>query len=179
VIARPIASFYADGATVKGATLVTSMLRRPAPDALNPSIKSLNYLNNVLARFEANDAGADEALLLDAEGYVAEATADNIFIVNDRGTIFTPPTPTNLKGITRETVIDLARDMGLTVVEARFSLVDVWTSREVWMCGTGAEIVPIRSVDRRTIGHGAVGPITARIAEAYHKLVRETGTAIA
>ncbi len=176
VIARPIASFYADGATAKGATLVTSMLRRPAPDALNPSVKSLNYLNNVLARIEANDAGADEALLLDAEGYVAEATADNIFIVNDRGVIFTPPT--NLKGITRETVIDLARGMDFSVVEARFSLVDVWTSREVWMCGTGAEIVPIRSVDRRTIGHGGVGPITAKIVDAYHKLVRETGTTI-
>ena len=177
VIARPIPSFYATGVVAEGATLVTSMLRRPAPDALSPSIKSLNYLNNVLARIEANDAGADEALLLDAQGYVAEATADNIFILTDQGA-FTPPTATNLKGITRETVIDLARDLGVTIAESRFTLVDVWTAREAWMCGTGAEIVPIRAVDGRTIGTGSVGPLTAKIIDAFHRLVRTTGTPI-
>jgi branched-chain amino acid aminotransferase len=177
VIARPIPSFYADGAAAKGATLVTSMLRRPAPDALSPSIKSLNYLNNVLARIEANDAGADEALLLDAQGYVAEATADNIFMQTDQG-CFTPPTATNLKGITRETVIEIARDLGVTIVESRFTLTDVWTAREVWMCGTGAEIVPIRAVDGRMIGNGAVGPLARKIIDAYHRLVRTTGTEI-
>jgi branched-chain amino acid aminotransferase len=177
VIARPVASFYPAGIVAQGATLVTSMLRRPAPDALSPSIKSLNYLNNVLARIEANDAGADEALLLDAQGYVAEATADNIFVLTDQG-CFTPPAATNLKGITRETVIELARDMGVAVMESRFTLVDVWTAREVWLCGTGAEIVPVRSVDGRTIGNGAVGPLTAKIVDAYHRLVRATGTPI-
>jgi branched-chain amino acid aminotransferase len=177
VIARPVASFYPAGTVAQGATLVTSMLRRPAPDALSPSIKSLNYLNNVLARIEANDAGADEALLLDAQGYVAEATADNIFVLTDQGCV-TPPTATNLKGITRETVIELARDLGVAVVESRFTLVDVWTAREVWLCGTGAEIVPVRSVDGRTIGNGAVGPLTAKIIDAYHRLVRTTGTEI-
>src|SRR5262249_20994982 len=85
VIARPMPSLHGDHARTQGATLVTSMLRRPSPDALSPSIKSLNYLNNVLARIEANDAGADEALLLDAQGYVAEATADNIFVLTDEG----------------------------------------------------------------------------------------------
>jgi branched-chain amino acid aminotransferase len=177
VIARPIPSFYADGARTQGATLITSMLRRPAPDALPPSIKSLNYLNNVLARIEATDAGADEALLLDAQGYVAEATADNIFILTDEG-CFTPPTATTLKGITRETVIEIARDMGVTIAESRFTLVDLWTAREVWMCGTGAEIVPIRSVDGRMIGTGTVGPLTAKIIDAYHARVRSEGTAI-
>jgi branched-chain amino acid aminotransferase len=177
VIARPVASFYPASTVAQGATLVTSMLRRPAPDALSPSIKSLNYLNNVLARIEANDAGADEALLLDAQGYVAEATADNIFILTDQG-CFTPPTATNLKGITRETVIELARDMGVVVTESRFTLVDVWTAREVWLCGTGAEIVPVRSVDGRTIGSGSVGSFTAKIIDAYHRLVRATGTEI-
>jgi branched-chain amino acid aminotransferase len=177
VIARPVASFYAAGTVAQGATLVTSMLRRPAPDALSPSIKSLNYLNNVLARIEANDGGADEALLLDAQGYVAEATADNIFVLTDQG-CFTPPTATNLKGITRETVIELARDMGVAIAESRFTLVDVWTAREVWLCGTGAEIIPVRSVDGRTIGHGSVGPLTAKIVDAYHRLVRTTGTPI-
>jgi branched-chain amino acid aminotransferase len=177
VIARPMASFYAASAVTQGATLVTSMLRRPAPDALSPQIKSLNYLNNVLARIEANDVGADEALLLDAQGYVAEATADNIFVLTDQG-CFTPPTATNLKGITRETVIELARDMGVVVTESRFTQVDVWTAREVWLCGTGAEIIPVRSVDGRTIGHGTVGPLTAKIIDAYHRLVRTTGTEI-
>jgi branched-chain amino acid aminotransferase len=177
VIARPMASFYAASAVTQGATLVTSMLRRPAPDALSPQIKSLNYLNNVLARIEANDVGADEALLLDAQGYVAEATADNIFVLTDQGCI-TPPTATNLKGITRETVIELARDMGVVVTESRFTQVDVWTAREVWLCGTGAEIIPVRSVDGRTIGTGAVGPLTAKIIDAYHRLVRTTGTKI-
>jgi branched-chain amino acid aminotransferase len=177
VIARPVASFYAASAVAQGATLVTSMLRRPAPDALSPQIKSLNYLNNVLARIEANDDGADEALLLDAQGYVAEATADNIFVLTDQG-CFTPPTATNLKGITRETVIELARDMDVVITESRFTVVDVWAAREVWLCGTGAEIIPVRSVDGRTIGHGSVGPLTKRIIEAYHRLVRTTGTPI-
>lgn len=177
IIARPVAAFYSAGATAQGATVVTSFLRRPAPDALNPSIKSLNYLNNVLARIEANDAGADEALLLDAQGYVAEATADNVFAVTDLGCL-TPPTATNLKGITRETVIELAREMGVTVLESRFTLFDLWTAKEAWMCGTAAEIVPIRSVDGRTIGSGTVGPLTAKILDAYHRLVRSTGTPI-
>jgi branched-chain amino acid aminotransferase len=177
VIARPMPSIHGEHARTTGATLVTSMLRRPSPDALSPSIKSLNYLNNVLARIEANDAGADEALLLDAQGYVAEATADNIFVLTDQG-CFTPPTATNLKGITRETVIEIARDMGVAIAESRFTLTDVWTAREVWMCGTGAEIVPIRSVDGRVIGDGGVGPLAARIIDAYHARVRSEGTKI-
>ena len=177
VIARPIPSFYAEGARTRGATLVTSMLRRPSPDALPASIKSLNYLNNVLARIEATDAGADEALLLDAQGFVAEATADNVFILTGDG-CFTPPTTAALKGITRETVIEIARDLGVSVAESRFTLNDLWTAREVWMCGTGAEIVPIRSVDGRVIGTGAAGPLTARIIDAYHTRVRREGTPI-
>src|SRR5262249_55578847 len=104
-------------------------------------------------------------------------TADNVFILNEHG-CFTPPTTTNLKGITRETIIELARDMGIGVTEARFALVDVWTAHEVWMCGTGAEVIPVRSVDGRQIGAGRMGPLTARIVEAYHQLVRTTGTAI-
>ena len=97
-------------------SLVTSALRRHAPDVLSPSIKSLNYLNNILARIEANDNGADEALFLDHNGYVAEATVDNFFIVVDR-TLMTPPTATNLKGITRETVLELAADLGIRTEE--------------------------------------------------------------
>jgi branched-chain amino acid aminotransferase len=177
VIAQPMPPFYGRSAGAAGASLVTAALRRLSPDALSPSIKSLNYLNNVLARMQATDAGADEALLLDAEGYVAEAGVDNIFIVSERG-LRTPPTSTNLKGITRETVLELAAELGVAAEEARLTLFDVWTASEVFMCGTGAEIVPVRSVDGRTIGSGGVGPITARIVSAYATLVRSTGTPI-
>ncbi|HEY7291595.1 MAG TPA: branched-chain-amino-acid transaminase [Vicinamibacterales bacterium] len=179
VIARTVNALYGEQLT-QGATLVTSAFRRPAPDVLSPAIKSLNYLNNVLARIEANDRGADEALFLDQHGFVAEATVDNVFIVVDR-TLLTPPTATNLRGITRETVLDLASELGIRTEERPFTLFDVWTAREAFMCGTLAEIVPIARVDGRTIGTGAhagPGPMTSRIASAYHKLVRSMGTAI-
>jgi branched-chain amino acid aminotransferase len=174
-IARPMTSFYER--SPQGISLVTSALRRIAPDALSPSIKSLNYMNNVLARIEANDAGADEALMLDAQGYVAEASVDNLFMMTDRGLV-TPPTSTNLKGITRETVIELATSLGVPVTEAKFTLFDVWTAREVFVCGTGAEIVPVRVVDGREIGNGEVGPVTSKIVDAYFKLVHSSGTPV-
>src|SRR5207249_595340 len=103
VIARPVAALYA-GRRATGITVITSAFRRNPPDALSPAIKSLNYLNNVMARIEANDRGADEALLLDQNGYVAEGTADNLFVVTERA-LMSPPTATNLKGITRETIL--------------------------------------------------------------------------
>ena len=112
----------------EGVTLVTSAFRRSPPDVLSPAIKSLNYLSNVLARIEANDRGADEALFLDREGFVAEATADNIFIVSDAG-LLTPPATATLKGITRETVLELAADLRIRAAERPFTLVDVWTAR--------------------------------------------------
>ncbi|HEX7136506.1 MAG TPA: branched-chain-amino-acid transaminase [Vicinamibacterales bacterium] len=179
VIAKEVRALYGQR-PLKGVTLVTSALRRHAPDVLSPSIKSLNYLNNVLARLEANDKGADEALFLDHNGYVAEATVDNFFIVVDR-TLMTPPTATNLKGITRETVLELAMDLGIRTEERYFTLFDVWTAREAFMCGTMAEIVPVATVDGREIGSagaGVPGPMTARLAAAYERTVRSTGTPI-
>lgn len=177
VIARPAVRLYrqADGGGVR---VITSCFRRNAPDTVSPSIKSLNYLNNVLARIEANDRGADEAILLDHEGYVAEASVDNIFMV-DGDALVTPPTSTNLRGITRETVLELAAALQIRTVERRFSLFDLWTAAEVFMCGTSAEIVPVASIDDRQIGTGAAGAATLRIAEAYDRLVRSTGTPIA
>jgi branched-chain amino acid aminotransferase len=176
VIAKQVGALY--GQTPRpGVNVVTSAFRRHAPDVLSPSIKSLNYLNNILARIEANDRGADEAVFLDQHGNVAEATVDNLFIVVDR-TLMTPPTATNLKGITRETVLALAADLGMHVEERHFTLFDLWTAREAFMCGTMAEIVPIATVDGRTIGAGAPGAATARISAAYHKFVRSSGTPI-
>jgi len=161
----------------RGIKVCTSAFRRPATDALSPSLKSLNYVNNVLARMEANDRGADEALMLDADGYVAEASADNIFIV-DRDGLVTPPVTAALPGITRETVIELARSDGVACAERRMSLFDVWTAREVFVCGTAAEIVPVSSVDERTIGDGSTGPMTKALMDRYGVLVRSTGTPI-
>jgi branched-chain amino acid aminotransferase len=188
IIAKPVEALYGH-ARRQGVSLVTSAFRRHAPDVLSPSIKSLNYLNNILARIEANDRGADEALMLDQNGFVSEATVDNLFIVVDR-TLMTPPTATNLKGITRETVLDLAADLGIRTEERPFTLFDVWTAREAFMCGTMAEIVPVASVDGRRIGAtertsqgpmepvGPLGAMTSRIADAYARAVRSSGTPI-
>src|SRR5262249_33715891 len=143
VIARAAVSLYGRRPW-SGVRVITSTFRRNAHDSVSPAIKSLNYMNNVLARLEANDRGADEALMLDRDGYVAEATADNIFIVTDQGLV-TPPTTTNLKGITREVVLGLASRLGIRTEERPFALFDVWTAHEAFLCGTMAEIVPIAS----------------------------------
>jgi branched-chain amino acid aminotransferase len=174
VIARQLTMYTAASSGIR---LITSTFRRNAPDATSPSIKSLNYLNNILARIEANDRGADEALMLDGQGYVAEATVDNFFIVTDHALV-TPPTATNLKGVTRETLLGLAASLGIRAEERPFTLFDVWTAKEAFICGTGAEVVPVVSVDARTIGDGTVGPVTGRIVAAYNQLVRSQGTPI-
>lgn len=179
VIAKPVDALYRT-ARRTGIVVVTSTFRRHAPDVLCPSIKSLNYLNNILARIEANDRNADEALFLDQSGYVAEATVDNFFIVID-DRLVVPPTATNLKGITRETILELAGGLGIRTEQRAFTLFDVWTAREALMCGTMAEIVPIATVDGRTIGPASgdvPGEITARLTTAYERLVRSTGTPI-
>jgi branched-chain amino acid aminotransferase len=176
VIARQVASPFTSDVR-DGITAITSTFRRNAPDALSPAIKSLNYLNNVLARLEAHDAGADEAILLDREGYVSEGSADNVFIVTERALV-TPPTSTNLRGITRESVLRLAEELGIRTEERRFALFDLWTAREAFVCGTFAEVAPIASVDGRVIGSGEPGPTTRRIMAAYGELVRTSGTPI-
>ena len=175
IIAREVAPLF--GAEPQGITVITSAFRRNAPDAVSPAIKSLNYLNNVLARLEAHDAGADEAILLDREGYVAEGSADNVFIVTERALV-TPPTSTNLRGITRETILTLADELAIRTEERRFALFDLWTAREAFICGTFAEVAPIASVDSRVIGSGRPGPTTRRIMAAYGEVVRTTGTPI-
>jgi branched-chain amino acid aminotransferase len=175
VIVRPQLTMYT--AAHHGLRVITSTFRRNAIDATSPSIKSLNYLNNVLARIEANDRGADEALMLDAQGYVAEATVDNFFILAEHA-LLTPPTATNLKGVTRDTLLAVAAGLGIRTDERPFTLFDVWTAKEAFICGTGAEVVPVLSVDGRTIGSGEIGGVTARIVAAYHQLVRSQGRPI-
>jgi branched-chain amino acid aminotransferase len=175
VIALPLLTMYRDASA--GIRMITSTFRRNAIDATSPAIKSLNYLNNVLARIDANDRGADEALMLDAQGYVAEATVDNFFIVTGHELV-APPTATNLKGVTRETLLGLALSLGIRIKERPFTLFDVWTAREAFICGTGAEVVPVLSVDGRTIGEGRIGPVTSRVVAAYFELVRSQGRPI-
>src|SRR2546425_3388302 len=161
----------------RGLRVVTSSYRRVPPQSLSPSIKSLNYLSNIMARVEANQYGADEALMLDIHGYVSEATAENFFIVRN-STIVTPWTSTNLPGVTRETVLEIVPQLGLKAEERLFTLYDVWSSDEAFISGTAAEIGPVVELDGRIIGDGKPGPTTKKIMKAFRDLVMTTGTPI-
>jgi len=176
VIAQPGISLYGK-VYERGLKVVTSSYRRVPPQSLSPSIKSLNYLNNIMARVEANQYGADEALMLDIHGYVSEATAENFFIVRN-STIVTPWTSTNLPGVTRETVLEIVPQLGLKAEERLFTLYDVWSADEAFISGTAAEIGPVVELDGRTIGDGKPGPTTKKIMKAFRDLVMTTGTPI-
>ncbi|MBL9136572.1 MAG: branched-chain-amino-acid transaminase [Verrucomicrobiales bacterium] len=162
----------------KGLEIVTVPTTRNLHSALNPAIKSLNYLNNILAKIEANQAGCEEAIMLNAEGYVAECTGDNIFLIQNRR-IFTPPLAAGaLYGITRGTVMDLARSAGLEVFESNLTRYDVFNADECFLTGTGAEIVPVVKVDGRVIGNGKPGSLTTTLTKSYHSLTNSTGEPI-
>jgi branched-chain amino acid aminotransferase len=159
LIAAPL-QLYAAELYLSGVDVVTSSIRRAAPDAVPPQVKSLNYLTSVLASIEARARGAHEALLLNASGEIAECTADNLFLVAG-GLIRTPPASAGgLRGITRDHVIGLLRADGLDVAETPLVLADAWTADEAFMTGTGAEVVPIATIDARALH--APGPITLR-----------------
>jgi len=160
-----------------GLTAVTVTVRRNAPDALPPNAKSLNYLNNIMAKIEANIKGGNEAIILDAQGRISEGSGDNIFIIKGEK-IFTPYTINNLKGITREAVIELARARNYEVLERDLGLFDLYTGDEVFVTGTAAEVAPITKVDGRVIGNGKPGPITAKLIAAFRELTQTTGTPI-
>ena len=160
-----------------GLTAVTVTVRRNAPDALPPNAKSLNYLNNIMAKIEANIKGGNEAIILDAQGRISEGSGDNIFIIKG-DKIFTPYTINNLKGITREAVIELARARKYEVLERDLGLFDLYTGDEVFVTGTAAEVAPITKVDGRVIGNGKPGPITGKLIAAFRELTQTTGTPI-
>src|SRR3989475_7539268 len=177
IIAATIALYHEDFYK-KGLTIVTCATRRSNPAALNPAVKSLNYLNNVMARVEANLAGADEALMLNDAGNVAECTADNVFVVK-RGQIFTPPiTAGAFRGITRSIVFEIAAEIGIKITEADITRHDVFIADECFLTGTAAEIIPVVKADGRLIGNGKPGPITTRIMARFREMTRETGTAV-
>jgi len=177
VIANPGIALYPKEKYEEGLRLVTSSYRRVPPQSLSPSIKSLNYLNQIVARIEANQYGADEALMLDIHGHVSEASADNFFIVRNH-TIVAPPTQTNLPGVTREVVLELAEKLGIRGEEKPFTLYDVWAANEAFITGTAAEIGPVVEVDGRKIGDGRPGRITGQLTAAFRELVATTGTPI-
>ena len=162
----------------RGMEIVTVPTVRNLHSALNPAIKSLNYLNNILAKIEANNAGVEEAVMLNAEGFVSECTADNLFIVkNDE--LFTPPLSAGaLYGITRQTVIDLARQRRLKVSEPNLTRYDLFNADECFLTGTGAEIMPIIKIDGRVIGTGKPGKTTRQLVEDYHALTKVSGEPI-
>jgi branched-chain amino acid aminotransferase len=159
------AEFYRNGLEI-----ITSSTVRNHPAALNPRIKSLNYLNNILAKIEGFQAGCVEALMLNHKGEVAECTADNIFLVKG-GQLYTPPIDAGiLKGITRDAVIELAIGQNIKVHEIPLTRHDVYIADECFLTGTGAEVIPVVKVDSRTIGSGKPGPVTCGLRERFHQL---------
>ena len=158
----------------KGLDIITASIIRNHPNALNPRIKSLNYLNNILAKIEAVRAGCQEAIMLNHNGEVAECTADNIFIVK-RGLLRTPHLVAGvLEGVTRNAVIELAHTAKITVQEMALTRHDIYSADECFLTGTAAEVAPIVECDGRPIGNGKPGPITRQLRERFHQLVRQT-----
>jgi len=162
----------------RGMEIITVPTTRNLHSALNPAIKSLNYLNNILAKIEANNAGCEEAVMLNAEGFVAECTGDNLFIIKD-GQLSTPPLSAGaLYGITRRVVMDIAREAGYPVSEPNLTRYDLFNADECFLTGTGAEIVPVVKIDGRVIGRGKPGRITRRLETQYHALTQVCGQPI-
>ena len=165
-------ALYPDEVYQKGLEIITVSTVRNHPAALSPRVKSLNYLNNILAKIEGKQAGCVEALMLNHKGEVAECTGDNIFLARN-GTLLTPPNDAGiLEGITREAVIGLAREAGIEVREVSLTKHDVYIADECFLTGTAAEVVPVVKVDDRTIGDGKPGPITRDLAQRFRKLTR-------
>lgn len=161
-----------------GIDIVSVATRRNRSDVLSPKVKSLNYLNNILVRIEANLAGVSEALMLNDQGYVAEGSADNVFIVKN-GEILTPPGYVGaLEGITRNVVMEIAHNLGFTMREQVFTRHDVYVADEVFLTGTAAEVIAVVKVDGRTIGEGKPGSYTNRLLEEFRKVVVEDGTKV-
>jgi branched-chain amino acid aminotransferase len=161
-----------------GLNLVTCSTRRPPPAALSPAVKSLNYLNNVMAKIEAIHGGAEEGVMLNEQGFVAECTGDNLFIIRD-GRIFTPPVSAGaLNGITRRVMFEIAAELGIDLLEQNLTRYDIYTADECFLTGTAAEVVPVAQYDRRVIGKEVPGPITARFLERFRTYTKNTGTPI-
>ncbi|GAA4705293.1 branched-chain-amino-acid transaminase [Brevibacillus fulvus] len=161
-----------------GLRIITVPTRRNTPDALNPKIKSLNYLNNILVRMEAAQAGVSEALMLNREGYVAEGSGDNVFLVK-KGILYTPPAYIGaLQGITRQVIIEIAQQLGYVVKEEPFTRHDVYVADEVFLTGTAAEVISVIEVDGRRIKDGKPGQVTGQLLQEFRQRVEKEGVTI-
>lgn len=177
IIAAKI-TLYPASAYENGLMVVPCAPRRIPHGSLSPMVKSLNYLNNVLAKIEAQNAGAGEGLMLNEQGYVSECTGDNVFLVKN-GKIYTPPIASGaLAGVTRAVVFELAAEAGLPISEPDVTRYDLWTADECFLTGTAAEIIPAVTLDRRDIGDGRPGPVTKQLMTRFHELTQTTGTVI-
>jgi len=177
IIAASI-SLYPEVMYREGLKVITAATRRTSSAALPPAVKSLNYLNNILAKIEAAQADAVEALMLNDAGYIAECTGDNVFIVRE-GRIATPPVSAgSLWGITREVVLRIAREAGLVVEEPELTRYDVFTADECFLTGTAAEVIPVVKLDGRPIGDGKPGPVTGMLMKRFAEVTRSSGTPI-
>lgn len=179
IIIADVIQLYPKKLYQQGLSIVTVGTMRNAPEAVNPRIKSLNYLNNVLGKIEALNAGVMEAIMLNANGFVAEATGDNVFIVRGDTLVTPPPWCGSLEGITRDVVMNLAAEKAYTVKEDVLSRYDLYTADEVFLTGTAAEVIGVVDIDRRKIGNGRPGPITRKLAKLFSEHARENGAAIA
>jgi branched-chain amino acid aminotransferase len=162
----------------RGLEVITVATRRNIAEAINPRIKSLNYLNNILAKIEAILAGVPEAIMLNNEGYVAEATGDNVFIVKNGCLVTPPPFAGLLEGITRNTIMELARARGIPVRETLFTRHDLYVADECFLTGTAAEVIPVVRIDGRTIGDGKPGKLTTLLIGDFRELTRRDGVPI-
>jgi branched-chain amino acid aminotransferase len=161
-----------------GLEIITVPTTRNLHSALNPAIKSLNYLNNILAKIEANNSGCEEAIMLNAEGFVSEGTGDNVFILKE-GHLMTPPLSAGaLYGITRRVVMQIATESGLRVSEPNLTRYDLFNADECFLTGTGAELVPVIKIDGRVIGNGKPGAATRKLVAQYHALTKSSGEPI-
>lgn len=177
IIASTI-SLYPEEYYSKGLAIITCATRRPAPAALMPQVKSLNYLNNIMAKVEAIQAGAMEAVMLNEQGYVSECTGDNLFLLKN-GTLLTPPVSDGaLDGVTRQVILQLATELGIPAKEQTLTRYDIFIADECFLTGTAAEVIPVIALDRRPIGEGVPGPLTARFIKAFRELANSTGTPI-
>lgn len=171
-------SIYPEEAYINGLRTISVSQRRNIPDALNPKIKSLNYLNNILVKIQANLHDVGEAIMLNSQGYVAEGSSDNIFIVKN-GVLYTPPAYCGaLEGITRLALIEICERKGIKLKEEPFTLHDVYVADEVFFTGTAAEVIAVREVDGRIIGEGKAGPVTMRLLQEFRAIVEHDGVKV-
>jgi branched-chain amino acid aminotransferase len=169
---------YPEELYTTGMKIITAPTRRVSPAALPPMIKSLNYLNNILAKMEAQQHGFHECLMLNEQGYVSECTGDNVFLIH-KGKLITPASHAGaLVGITRQVAIEVAQTLNISVVETNITRYDVWNADECFLTGTAAEVIPVIEVDARTIGTGKPGPLTAKILTEFRKKASKEGTFI-